>query len=101
MYVCVRHPLTASCYVCVCVCSSPINCCVCVRLHPLAAVQVRRISQVDEETEIIFNCQMGRGRTTTGMVIATLVYLNRIGASGNVFLLKPKKIVSFVYFVSA
>lgn len=25
---------------------------------------------------------MGRGRTTTGMVIATLVYLNRIGASG-------------------
>lgn len=28
---------------------------------------------------------MGRGRTTTGMVIATLVYLNRIGASGIVF----------------
>lgn len=26
---------------------------------------------------------MGRGRTTTGMVIATLIYLNRIGASGN------------------
>ncbi|KAK6941169.1 hypothetical protein RJ641_030700 [Dillenia turbinata] len=25
---------------------------------------------------------MGRGRTTTGMVIATLIYLNRIGASG-------------------
>lgn len=44
--------------------------------------QVRRISQVDIETEIVFNCQMGRGRTTTGMVIATLVYLNRIGASG-------------------
>jgi len=43
---------------------------------------VRRISQVDLETEIVFNCQMGRGRTTTGMVIATLVYLNRIGASG-------------------
>ncbi|KAG8062672.1 hypothetical protein GUJ93_ZPchr0003g17250 [Zizania palustris] len=43
---------------------------------------VRRISQVDIETEIVFNCQMGRGRTTTGMVIATLVYLNRIGASG-------------------
>jgi hypothetical protein len=34
------------------------------------------------ETEIVFNCQMGRGRTTTGMVISTLVYLNRIGASG-------------------
>ncbi|KAK3150056.1 hypothetical protein QOZ80_3AG0227260 [Eleusine coracana subsp. coracana] len=43
---------------------------------------VFRISQVDLETEIVFNCQMGRGRTTTGMVIATLVYLNRIGASG-------------------
>ncbi|KHG19274.1 Paladin [Gossypium arboreum] len=26
---------------------------------------------------------MGRGRTTTGMVIATLVYLNKIGASGS------------------
>lgn len=43
---------------------------------------VRRISQVDMETEIVFNCQMGRRRTTTGMVISTLVYLNRIGASG-------------------
>ncbi|XP_077240412.1 metal ion-binding protein isoform X2 [Tasmannia lanceolata] len=43
---------------------------------------VRRISQADISTEIVFNCQMGRGRTTTGMVIATLVYLNRIGASG-------------------
>nr|CAD1841606.1 unnamed protein product [Ananas comosus var. bracteatus] len=44
--------------------------------------KVHRISQADIETEIVFNCQMGRGRTTTGMVIATLVYLNRIGASG-------------------
>ncbi|KAK8954830.1 hypothetical protein KSP39_PZI001610 [Platanthera zijinensis] len=43
---------------------------------------VHRISQVESDTEYIFNCQMGRGRTTTGMVIATLVYLNRIGASG-------------------
>ncbi|XP_059625500.1 uncharacterized protein LOC132268723 isoform X2 [Cornus florida] len=43
---------------------------------------VNRISQADINTEIIFNCQMGRGRTTTGMVIATLVFLNRIGASG-------------------
>lgn len=45
--------------------------------------QVHSISQADINTEIIFNCQMGRGRTTTGMVIATLVYLNRIGASGS------------------
>lgn len=41
-----------------------------------------RISKADLKTEIIFNCQMGRGRTTTGMVIATLIYFNRIGASG-------------------
>ncbi|XP_078444624.1 metal ion-binding protein isoform X2 [Wolffia australiana] len=45
-------------------------------------ILVQRIAQADLNTEIIFNCQMGRGRTTTGMVIATLVYLNRIGASG-------------------
>ncbi|KAG6704370.1 hypothetical protein I3843_07G126100 [Carya illinoinensis] len=43
---------------------------------------VHKISQAKISTEIIFNCQMGRGRTTTGMVIATLVYLNRIGSSG-------------------
>ncbi|KAK6803962.1 hypothetical protein RDI58_001746 [Solanum bulbocastanum] len=45
-------------------------------------ILVHRVSQADVKTQIIFNCQMGRGRTTTGMVIATLVYLNRIGASG-------------------
>ncbi|XP_037496180.1 paladin isoform X2 [Jatropha curcas] len=43
---------------------------------------VDRIYGANLNTEIVFNCQMGRGRTTTGMVIATLVYLNRIGASG-------------------
>ncbi|CAM8934542.1 unnamed protein product [Rhodiola kirilowii] len=43
---------------------------------------VHKISKANIKTEIIFNCQMGRGRTTTGMVIATLVYLNRTGASG-------------------
>lgn len=31
-------------------------------------ILVDKISQVDVDTEIIFNCQMGRGRTTTGMV---------------------------------
>lgn len=45
-------------------------------------ILVHKVSQADVNTQIIFNCQMGRGRTTTGMVIATLVYLNRIGASG-------------------
>ncbi|CAI9282535.1 unnamed protein product [Lactuca saligna] len=43
---------------------------------------VDRISRADLKTEIIFNCQMGHGRITTGMVIATLIYLNQIGASG-------------------
>ncbi|CAN1855732.1 PALD1 [Linum perenne] len=45
-------------------------------------VLVDRIYRADLTSDIIFNCQMGRGRTTTGMVIATLVYLNRIGSSG-------------------
>ncbi|XP_031379973.1 paladin isoform X3 [Punica granatum] len=45
-------------------------------------ILVDKISQADISTDIVFNCQMGRGRTTTGMVIATLIYLNRIGASG-------------------
>lgn len=44
-------------------------------------ILVQRVSQADLTTEIIFNCQMGRGRTTTGMVIAILIYLNRMGAS--------------------
>ena len=44
---------------------------------------MHKISQANLNTEIIFNCQMGRGRTTTGMVIATLIYLNRIGNSGS------------------
>ncbi|KAL2935177.1 Paladin [Bienertia sinuspersici] len=47
-------------------------------------VLVNKISLVDLNSEIIFNCQMGRGRTTTGMVIATLIYLNRIGASAGI-----------------
>ncbi|WCJ22568.1 Paladin [Euphorbia peplus] len=43
---------------------------------------VDKIYKANLNIEIVFNCQMGRGRTTTGMVIATLVYLNRMGASG-------------------
>ncbi|KAG8389638.1 hypothetical protein BUALT_Bualt02G0249800 [Buddleja alternifolia] len=44
-------------------------------------ILVHKISLANLRTEIVFNCQMGRGRTTTGMVIATLIYINRIGAS--------------------
>ncbi|XP_074303708.1 uncharacterized protein LOC141638201 isoform X2 [Silene latifolia] len=45
-------------------------------------ILVDKISHEELSTQIIFNCQMGRGRTTTGMVVATLIYFNRIGASG-------------------
>lgn len=62
----------------------------------LICIQVDKISQADINTEIIFNCQMGRGRTTTGMVIATLVYLNRIGTTGNLVILLEADIFSFL-----
>lgn len=35
------------------------------------------IKEKDEPSVIIFNCQMGRGRTTTGMIVAYLVYMCR------------------------
>eukprot|EP00850_Spirogloea_muscicola_P022112 SM000277S10347 [mRNA] locus=s277:33301:42396:- [translate_table: standard] len=38
---------------------------------------VHRLAQVDVNTRLLFNCQMGRGRTTTGMVVATLIHLCR------------------------
>ncbi|CAI5457453.1 unnamed protein product [Closterium sp. Yama58-4] len=38
---------------------------------------VESLSSVDEGTAQIFNCQMGRGRTTTGTVVATLICLAR------------------------
>jgi len=34
---------------------------------------VDRIRDVPEDTHLVFNCQMGRGRTTTGMVIACMM----------------------------
>ncbi|KAJ7298358.1 hypothetical protein O6H91_03G019600 [Diphasiastrum complanatum] len=40
---------------------------------------VQRISRADAGTAFVFNCQMGRGRTTTGMVIATLIHQRRMG----------------------
>ncbi|KAJ7557303.1 hypothetical protein O6H91_05G121100 [Diphasiastrum complanatum] len=40
---------------------------------------VQRISRTDAGTAFVFNCQMGRGRTTTGMVIATLIHQGRMG----------------------
>ena len=43
-------------------------------------VLVKRLWNVPEDTALIFNCQMGRGRTTTGMIIGTLMLLRRAGA---------------------
>lgn len=41
---------------------------------------VQRCWNAPEGAALIFNCQMGRGRTTTGTVIATLVRLRKIPA---------------------
>lgn len=38
---------------------------------------IQRCWDVEEDTSMVFNCQMGRGRTTTGMIIASLLYLRR------------------------
>lgn len=43
---------------------------------------------------------MGRGRTTTGMVIATLIYINRIGASGELLLAFHSLILTVVPLLS-
>ena len=42
----------------------------------------RAVSAAGAEDPIIFNCQMGAGRTTTGMVIACLVRTFTTGAPG-------------------
>jgi len=38
---------------------------------------VTNLASVDSSTAQIFNCQMGRGRTTTGTAVATLLALRR------------------------
>lgn len=48
---------------------------------------IGRLWDVPLDAALIFNCQMGRGRTTTGMIIASLLHLRRIEA----FPVKPKK----------
>lgn len=35
------------------------------------------VSSAEQPAAFVFNCQMGRGRTTTGMVIASLVLLQK------------------------
>ena len=39
---------------------------------------VRRLWQQPEGTALVFNCQMGRGRTSTGMIIASLLHLRQL-----------------------
>lgn len=41
---------------------------------------VQRLWAVEPGAALVFNCQMGRGRTTTGMIIASLLQLRRINA---------------------
>ena len=41
---------------------------------------VQRCWKPGQDTSLVFNCQMGRGRTTTGMIIAALLHLRRLGA---------------------
>lgn len=41
---------------------------------------IHRIWSVPEGAAIIFNCQMGRGRTTTGTIIASVLLLRKMGA---------------------
>lgn len=38
---------------------------------------VRRLWQQPAGTALVFNCQMGRGRTSTGMIIASLLLLRQ------------------------
>jgi hypothetical protein len=42
---------------------------------------IKRVSLLDEHTDVLFNCQMGRGRTTTGMVIACVMEMIQYGLS--------------------
>ena len=41
------------------------------------ALLMRRLWRPPEGAALIFNCQMGRGRTSTGMIIASLLQLRR------------------------
>ena len=41
------------------------------------ALLMRRLWKPPEGAALIFNCQMGRGRTSTGMIIASLLQMRR------------------------
>ena len=50
---------------------------------------VLRSWDAPEDAVLVFNCQMGRGRTSTGMVIATMALVRRAGLRGQEALLPP------------
>eukprot|EP00884_Botryococcus_braunii_P001844 jgi/Botrbrau1/11660/Bobra.168_2s0015.2 len=45
------------------------------------ALLTKRLWNIPDGAALVFNCQMGRGRTTTGMIIASLLYLRRLHPS--------------------
>lgn len=44
---------------------------------PCPACLPQRCWEPPPGAALVFNCQMGRGRTTTGMIIASLLYLRK------------------------
>ncbi len=44
---------------------------------------IQRLWTLPEGAALVFNCQMGRGRTTTGMIIASLLHIRRKHGSLN------------------
>lgn len=47
------------------------------RVWRIAQEDETRMSMGQQPSAIVFNCQMGRGRTTTGMIIASMVLLRK------------------------
>lgn len=47
------------------------------RVWRIAQEDEARVAQGQEPSATVFNCQMGRGRTTTGMIIASMVLLRK------------------------
>lgn len=54
--------------------------------------QVSNLSTLDSSTAQVFNCQMGRGRTTTGTVVATLLAMRRWSQAGTAELPMPDRL---------
>lgn len=55
---------------------------------------VRSIKDEDRETAVVFNCQMGKGRTTTGMICACAVLEAKYGTTNQGTAIAPKDNIS-------